>query len=709
MLNDNIEVFKQLESIEDDQQLLNYLERNKLEAPPFYSKLFEAAAKDGEIFTTLYNSLIRLEKFIVSMYRSYLIYCKQKGKNPVLSKALKDVKVSKFEDKIVDVASYFVGIGDVEEVTRNNYMKSSDQVILFHVRYAKRLHSVVGDRSDSLIKELESVLKLIINSEGDNLFGIFMALLKQITDGEKDLKLIMDQVKKIIDISKEIVNNCQSAGIKISCDMDGCISEYEEFREDYFVSKIKEDQNRDSDEADENSSFTAPINMLNKLLDFSGLDFEFKDKFIAALSTFSKMSDKKSADDSARKLRNTLSELFYELYKKVFLKTEKTDIDGELFDLFFNYGIVDETMFSKETFDLIRKLSHSGTVKNVHVYNTRDWLHAIYVGDKQPSKNDFDMDYNEYVIDMARKGEISAEEKQEYLENNDLKVEYEIDNFIRMNSRLTNGELSVFCPVLTQESFIGTPEQMFVKDDAITETIDWLVDVDYSVFHREQLYDSRENGIVNMVINKQVFPDVVIMPVTGANSRMWQEIDGKKRDTPGRFTFPAFTKADLKDMLAQAAGSFRWQLCKKIQGNYWNVVSEKSLTSEYYDYIQFYKKNRDLSDQVKEKINSQLQRARNNFADCFVMDYAIWVKNEVNGSMRLNKIVREIMANYCPPSKKYRENLKKQPLFAEAFARYDRERVKKVKEINNRRAAIRNANGTETPEFIEEARFREEM
>ena len=34
---------------------------------------------------------------------------------------------------------------------------------------------------------------------------------------------------------------------------------------------------------------------------------------------------------------------------------------------------------------------------------------------------------------------------------------------------------------------------------------------------------------------------------------------------------------------------------------------------------------------------------------------------------------------------------------------------KKLKEITNRRAAIRNANGTETPEFIEEARFREEL
>lgn len=48
-------------------------------------------------------------------------------------------------------------------------------------------------------------------------------------------------------------------------------------------------------------------------------------------------------------------------------------------------------------------------------------------------------------------------------------------------------------------------------------------------------------------------------------------------------------------------------------------------------------------------------------------------------------------------------------MFVDAFARFDREHAKKLKEITNRRAAIRNANGTETPEFIEEARFREEL
>ena len=89
-------------------------------------------------------------------------------------------------------------------------------------------------------------------------------------------------------------------------------------------------------------------------------------------------------------------------------------------------------------------------------------------------------------------------------------------------------------------------------------------------------------------------------------------------------------------------GAFRWELCRTVQGTYWNDVREKSLTSEYCDYVQFYKKNRELSEEVKEKIKAQLQKARNNTREMFVKDYEVWVKNECMGMSRVNKVVRSI-------------------------------------------------------------------
>ena len=74
----------------------------------------------------------------------------------------------------------------------------------------------------------------------------------------------------------------------------------------------------------------------------------------------------------------------------------------------------------------------------------------------------------------------------------------------------------------------------------------------------------------------------------------------------------------------------------------------KSLTSEYSDFIQFYKKNRELSEDKKDKLKMQIQKCRNNTREVFVVDYENWIKHEAHGGIVLSKPVREIMATYCP-------------------------------------------------------------
>jgi hypothetical protein len=46
------------------------------------------------------------------------------------------------------------------------------------------------------------------------------------------------------------------------------------------------------------------------------------------------------------------------------------------------------------------------------------------------------------------------------------------------------------------------------------------------------------------------------------------------------------------------------------------------------------------------------------------------------------------MATYCPFSKEIREQIKHQPLFEEAMARYNREKLKKIREIESRYRAL---------------------
>ena len=109
-----------------------------------------------------------------------------------------------------------------------------------------------------------------------------------------------------------------------------------------------------------------------------------------------------------------------------------------------------------------------------------------------------------------------------------------------------------------------------------------------------------------------------------------------------------FPTENLDDIVMKLCAEFRWELCKKIQGMHWNDVTDPSLTSEYCDYMQFYKKNRELSSDAKEKIKLQLSRAKNNYRGAFVTDYMAWIKYESTGSPRLNKVARSILLKYVP-------------------------------------------------------------
>ena len=168
--------------------------------------------------------------------------------------------------------------------------------------------------------------------------------------------------------------------------------------------------------------------------------------------------------------------------------------------------------------------------------------------------------------------------------------------------------------------------------------------------------------------------------------------------------FSIFHMEDLKTTFTHLTGEFRWELCKRVQGNRWNDVSVSSLTSEYFDYIQFYRKNHDLSTEAKEKVKSSLQRAKNSFKEMFVRDYMIWVLFEGVGSPRLNKVARQIMFTYCPFPEDICNTLAQNPLYSELL---DRRKIKVAQGLHHLDVLTRKLqNGNiPVPETVEQERY----
>ena len=125
------------------------------------------------------------------------------------------------------------------------------------------------------------------------------------------------------------------------------------------------------------------------------------------------------------------------------------------------------------------------------------------------------------------------------------------------------------------------------------------------------------------------------------------------------------------------------------------------MTAEYCTYLQFYRKNHDLSADAKEKVKSALVRAKNNYREVFVRDYVNWVKFESKGSFRLNKVVRDILVRYCPFAKAIRNDLRSNPLYQASITRFETETAKKLQRFGAVYNKYMKAGGEITPELKE--------
>ena len=438
-------------------------------------------------------------------------------------------------------------------------------------------------------------------------------------------------------------------------------------------------------------------NTYEQLVEFAKYPEEKAGVFGELIEKFGALPDKESTEEEVRKLRKGIADHFYELYLLTAMESFAHKTLPKAVELFLDYGFISEKLITDSELVQLLEIKKTKTNSPCRVYSMTQWLKAVHDEEVEPSRNDLGQDYAEALREARKAGDITEAEAKELLQNPDKKVEYEIKNVMVHANRVVNGQLSIFVPMLYSGQLQGDLSRAYLSSEKLNYCVEDLTDIDYSVFYRESLYVDEEAGIEREYEMKNVYPIFINYPIVGENVVMWQEITGRKRDTEGRFFVPSFTFSSLNDMMIKAFGHFRWALCKTIQGVNWNNIQIRSLTAEYSDYIQFYKKNHDLSDERKEKIKLQIQRGRNNLRQVFTLDYEVWIKAESTGSVRLNKVVREMLATYCPFGAKVKEGVVRQPIFEEAFARNTRERARKVHELELRHKALE-AKGIEVPE-----------
>lgn len=504
------------------------------------------------------------------------------------------------------------------------------------------------------------IASFYFNESGEDLFEMLTSMYLRLGQNSEDADNLYAVITRIIDKFEK----------DSSIDREAAVPRIKSFRESISAAAGAVPTEAEANSSAENPAVPADLSgSLTTILGFAGLDLEIGPSFRKHVIAYRALEDKNSTEEEAGRLRRQLTTEFNALYAAVFERSLQTDVIPVPVRMFLYFGYVDEELAGAANCTILYNLANNmGDCSEFGVFTFYDWLRAIYDGRKNPSRNEFDEDFFDNINKQKATGKLT--EAQATAMKNDalLKVRFEMENLFVSANKITSGRITTFCPLFAADNVMKNLKESYVTVSQISKTLEMIKNVDYSVFYRESL-DLENAGIMGKeMIHLEFLPDVILLPNVGVRGVMWQEIEGKKRNSPARMLFSIFHMEDINATMVRLAGEFRWEMCKRVQGSRWNDVSERSLTSEYFDYVQFYRKNHELTNDAKEKIKTSLQRAKNSFKEMFVRDYIVWVFFEGTGSPRLNKVARKILLTYCPFPAKLSKTLEQNPMFTEMIA-----------------------------------------
>lgn len=410
---------------------------------------------------------------------------------------------------------------------------------------------------------------------------------------------------------------------------------------------------------------------LNTILDYIGVEGEEKDTIRGYFKAYAEIPDRASYDEEVRVLRKNITKVFYIAYKNAFFKSLKDSNIPAPVKMFLYFGYMDEKIAGADNSILLYQLAHVFKPdKDKHIFTFYEWLKEIYVGHKDPSINEMSLDYKMNLHQLKVDGRITESQEQDLLKNAVKRVEFEIENMFYSASKIVSGQVTVFCPVFSDHQLFKPMDKTMVSYKAVYDYINKVRSIDFGCFFRERVFSNEKIGISKEYVQTEVYPDIILIPGVGSRGAMWQEIAGRNRNTPARFILPFFLNEELDKIIVRMCGEFRWELCRRVQGARWNDLSDPSLTAEYCDYIETFKRNKDLTSEQKEKIKSDYRKYRNSIKEMFVHDYMAYVMYEARGSLRINKVSRAILFKYCPFKKSIRNELIKNGMYTKIIEKY---------------------------------------
>jgi len=408
---------------------------------------------------------------------------------------------------------------------------------------------------------------------------------------------------------------------------------------------------------------------INQIFEFAVIDKEFQNRMLKLLNDFKNMRDPFDTESEGRKIRRQISKLYWDLYKQVFLRSKKEQNMPRPVRMMLLFGFLDdELMEESQMNELSEILAVRDKAREHPIYLEHEFLTKIYSGEEEPSITEMGQDYKAYLRELekqstSKKGAAPEPEVDENIK----KTIFEIDQRLTSTAAVCSGSTATAFPILNSWAVKSSLKSLFVTRSQVEKIINELREIDFSVFYRETVLklgdDARE------IIMEEVVPNFIFLPVYGTKALLWQDLSGIDKRTKGRIVIPALFMGDLKRGIAHSFACFRWELNRSIKGGMWADPIEGGITGEYFDYVNTYKKNSKLSEEIKTKISIKFKSLRT-YRDRFADDYLQWLFFEKDGIMKLNILVRQMFFKGIPFPREIRDKLEPMPVFSQDAYRF---------------------------------------
>ena len=567
-----------------------------------------------------------------------------------------------------DLGKYYLECAKMPIEAQKKFFCGSQYVAMYHYRE----QCDVVNEFLAYCREQGEVLHRLFRClilEEDALFQTVGKLaLSLLEKGVRDPRIdqSVDQIVEKINETETFLT--EKAGIPIQLDRD-------KMERLYFALLSGEGQAQEEIEKLDEPGIEYLYESLGQIVEYAPVHMRVKSEFTEAVEAFMSLSDKFARTPEATEVRKNISKLYYEIYEAVVKKSMDDEDIPLAVRLFLDYGFVSEKLLTDEELDTMLQLRPEAdqAEDGCRVYTMSKWLQAVYDGVKETSKNEFDEDFATYLRRQLKEQKFTQKEMDEAIVDKEQRLHFECQNMFRYASRIINGNVTMFVPILCSDGIFSNMQNSYMTEKRLNDAIRQIEKIDYSIFYRERLVSYENVDINKAIVIERVTPDIILFPVYGRNTIMWQDITGKRRTSKGRLFVPVWLEKELSLAMVQLMGNFRWEKCRTETGSHWNDFRYPSLTSEYSDYLQFYKKNSELSQERKNKIRAQLVQCNNKHKEVFLKDYADWILREARGAMKLSRVARTILFTYCPFSAETMKALEGQTAYSEAAKKYIRD------------------------------------